>query len=68
MTFHPDWINEKSGLVIMGKEWAFIALSKTSNGLQLGMFTGTYFQGYDKTQLIESLDTVFFIAYSNQFH
>lgn len=56
ITFKPDQINEKSGLLIMGKKWAFIALSKTSNGLQLGMYTGTFFQGYDKTQLIESID------------
>ena len=56
ITFKPDEINEKSGLLIMGKEWAFVALTKTSNGLQLGMYTGTFFQGYDKTQLIESID------------
>ena len=49
-------INEKSGLVVMGKEWAFIALTKTENGLQLGMYKGTYFEGYDKTEMIESVD------------
>jgi beta-xylosidase len=56
MTFHPDQIGEKSGLVIMGREWAFIAMSKSANGLQLGMYTGTYFEGNDKTQLIGSVD------------
>ena len=54
--FHPDLIDEKSGLVIMGREWAFVALCKTSDGLQVGMYTGAYFQGYDKTQVIESFD------------
>ena len=56
ITFNPDLINEESGLVVMGKEWAFIALTKTENGLQLGMYTGTYFEGYDKTEMIESVD------------
>ena len=54
--FHPELPGEKSGLVIMGKEWAFVALTKTDDGLKLGMYTGTYFQGYDKTELIESVD------------
>jgi len=56
IAFKPDQPNEKSGLVIMGREWVFIALNKTNEGLQLGMYNGTYFQGYDKTQLIESID------------
>jgi beta-xylosidase len=56
MDFHPDQTNEKSGLVIMGEKWAFIAVTKTSEGLQLGMYSGSYFQGFDKTQLIESLE------------
>ncbi len=53
--FTPDQIDEKSGLVIMGKEWAFIALTKTNDGLQIGMYIGSYFEGYDKTQKIESV-------------
>jgi len=56
ITFNPDQIEEKSGLVIMGKEWAFITLTKTNNGMQIGMYTGTYFRGYDKTEKIESID------------
>ena len=56
INFKPDQPNEKSGLVIMGREWAFIALVKTNDGLQVGMYNGTYFQGYDKTQLIESIN------------
>jgi beta-xylosidase len=48
-------IGERSGLLIMGREWAYLALVKTDTGMQLGMYTGTYFQGYDKTEKIESL-------------
>ncbi|MBN2419821.1 MAG: glycoside hydrolase 43 family protein [Deltaproteobacteria bacterium] len=53
--FKPDMFNEKSGLLIMGREWAFLAFTKTKDGLELGMYTGTYFQGEDKTLKIESL-------------
>ena len=56
MTFNPDQMYEKSGLVIMGREWAFIAMEKTSGGIQLGMYTGAYFQGYDKTEKIAAID------------
>lgn len=56
ITLYPDQHDEKSGLVIMGKEWAFLALTKTNDGLQIGMYTGTYDRGYDKTQNIESTD------------
>ncbi|MGD9159770.1 MAG: glycoside hydrolase 43 family protein [Desulfobacteraceae bacterium] len=51
----PDRVNEKTGLVIMGREWAFLAFSKTDKGLELGMYTGSYFQGGDKTEKIESI-------------
>ena len=54
MSCHPDRMDEKSGLVVMGREWAFLAVSNTAGGLELGMYEGTYFQGYDKTRLIES--------------
>jgi beta-xylosidase len=57
VTFVPDQTDEKSGLVIMGKEWAFIAYTKTNDGLEIGMYKGTYFQGEDKTEKIESIST-----------
>jgi beta-xylosidase len=56
ISFNPEMVGERSGLVVMGRQWAFLALTKTKDGLQLGMFEGTYFQGYDKTQLIESVN------------
>ena len=40
----------------MGREWAFVALTNTDVGLKVRMYTGTYFQGYDKTELVESVD------------
>lgn len=55
INFHPELTGERSGLVIMGRKWAFLALTKTNDGLQLGVFTGEYFQGFDKTQQIESV-------------
>ena len=54
--FYPELTDEKSGLVIMGNEWAFIASYNTEKGLSLGMYKGSYFQGYDKTELIESIE------------
>jgi beta-xylosidase len=58
INFHPELTGERSGLVVMGRQWAFLALTKMKDGLQLGMFTGEYFQGYDKTQQIESTDII----------
>lgn len=55
MTFKPDLNDERCGLVVMGRSWAFIAMRKTEKGNELGMYTGTYFQGYDKTEKIDSV-------------
>jgi beta-xylosidase len=55
ITFHFQQIGEKCGLVIMGQEWAFLAMIKTEDGQKLGMYTGTYFRDYDNTQEIESI-------------
>lgn len=55
ITFHPRAINDKSGLVIMGREWAYTALYQTENGVRLGMFTGIYDKNKDGTKLIESV-------------
>lgn len=55
MTFEAKLPGEKAGLVIMGKEWGYLATTRTDTGIELGMYTGTYFQGYDKTEKIESI-------------
>lgn len=52
--FDPDLINEKSGLVIMGRKWAFVALSKTERGLTAGMYKGKYSRENDATETIET--------------
>jgi beta-xylosidase len=55
ISFHPQQVGERSGLVIMGQEWAFIVMTKTGEGLKLGMYTGTFFRDYDKTLELESI-------------
>jgi len=37
----------------MGNSWAYLALCNTARGIQLGMYTGTYWNGYDATEQIE---------------
>lgn len=59
--------NEKCGLVIMGEEWAYVALYKTPDGVRLGLYTGAYFQGHDKTERVESIplqQTTYFLRVS----
>lgn len=50
VTFEPDLAGEKAGLVVMGKEWGYLALTGTGSGMELGMYTGAYFEGHDKTE------------------
>jgi beta-xylosidase len=52
--FKPELTGEKSGIVIMGKEWAYIALEKSADGIQIGMYKGSYLEGYDNSERIES--------------
>ncbi len=55
ITFHPEQLNEMSGLVVMGKKWAFLGMKQTRGGMQLGMYTGTYYEGSDQTELQDSV-------------
>lgn len=55
MTAHLELPGERSGLVVMGEEWAYLALTKTEGGLDLEMYTGTYDRALDATKLIESV-------------
>ncbi len=55
MTFHPELTDEKAGLVVMGREWGFLAMTSKGADKELGMYTGTYFQGEDRTEQIESV-------------
>ncbi|MFC1568807.1 glycoside hydrolase 43 family protein [bacterium] len=55
LEFDADLVQEKCGLVVMGEAWAFLALEKSEKGLNLGMYTGSYHQCNDQTNLIESV-------------
>ncbi len=54
--FVPDLPNQKSGLVVMGRQWSFLALTSAATGMRLGMFTGKYDQAQDGTREIESIE------------
>ncbi len=53
IAFHPENSGERCGLVVMGEEWAFVAMEKTEKGLILYMSEGSYHQCDDQTVLIE---------------
>jgi beta-xylosidase len=54
--FHPDRENEKTGLVVMGLKWAYVALTRASSGIQLVMDEGAFKRAEDATRRIESID------------
>jgi beta-xylosidase len=54
--FYPENMNEKSGLAVMGKEWACIVMEKTAHGLQIGMYKGEYNRHNDISQNVDSVD------------
>jgi len=56
ITANPDLADERSGLVIMGGEWAYLAISKSADNYRIAMFEGAYDRGFDNTRLIESVD------------
>lgn len=56
ITFHPEHLNERSGLVVIGREWAYLAMAKTEKGLQVGMYTGTYDRHNDATKKVDSIN------------
>ncbi|MDN4501450.1 glycoside hydrolase 43 family protein [Alteromonadaceae bacterium BrNp21-10] len=55
ISFYPDQLNDKSGLVINGQQWGYIALHKTQEGVRLGVFKGHYEQYDDATVELESV-------------
>lgn len=54
--FRPATAGDKSGLVVMGKEWGYLALYRSTDGVHLGAFRGRYEQYDDATELLESVD------------
>ncbi|MBN2349501.1 MAG: glycoside hydrolase 43 family protein [Bacteroidales bacterium] len=63
--------NNRSGLVIMGKEWAFLALTKTGDEIKIGMYEGSYVRCEDDTREIESIpldvNTCYLRVFVNQY-
>ncbi len=53
--FQPGGKKDKSGIVIMGRTWAYLSLYTDDDGVHLGMFKGAYEQYDDVTQLIEKV-------------
>jgi beta-xylosidase len=58
LSFNPDAIGDKAGLVVMGKKWAYISIEKTSSGLQIAQYLGAYQQCNDLTEQKESASSV----------
>ena len=54
--FHGDLNGDCCGLVIMGRQWAFIALTKEESRIKIGMYEGNYNQCDNLTREIESVD------------
>lgn len=55
ISFHPSQLNDKSGLVINGQKWGYIALYQSENGVRLGAFKGHYEQYDDATVEMASI-------------
>lgn len=55
MEFNGALTGEKSGLVIMGKQWAYLAITKEDNMLKLGMYEGKNDKCDNATKAIESI-------------
>ncbi len=56
ITFFPEQPEEKGGLVVMGEEWACLAMEKTSEGLRLSQFVSHYNRCQDGTRRVVSVD------------
>lgn len=55
INFKPAKNGDKSGLVVMGRTWAYLALYQSEGEVKLGMFKGKYEQYDDATQLIKEI-------------
>lgn len=53
--FHPAQLGDKSGLVISGQNWGYLALYQADDGVRLGAFKGHYEQYDDATVEMESV-------------
>ena len=55
MTMYPDQPDEKAGLVVMGEEWAYVAMTPVNDGIKLVMCEGRYDKEKDGTRTIDSV-------------
>jgi beta-xylosidase len=53
--FSPELTGEQSGLVVMGRKWAYVALVKDENTTKVAMFTGENQKCEKRTEKIESV-------------
>lgn len=56
--FNPGQVHDKSGLVINGKKWGYIALYRDDKGVRLGAFKGHYEQYDDATIEMASVPAI----------
>ena len=55
ISFHPGGARDKAGLVVMGREWAYLAFFKAESGVRLGLFFGAYKMEGDLTREATSI-------------
>jgi len=69
ISFHPEKIGDKAGLVVMGKKWSYLSVEKTESGLKIAHYIGAYQQCGDLTEETESeagiTGNVFFRVFVN---
>jgi beta-xylosidase len=53
--FHPELVNERCGLVVMGTSWVGLSINNTAEGMKLGWFNGTYKNCEDQTNEMEAV-------------
>ncbi len=63
ITFKGDLIGDRSGLVIMGAEWAYIAIEKTENGNKIVVYNGEKHKCEDVTEQMDVLNLQSEICY-----
>ena len=55
ITFKGDLIGDRSGLVVMGAEWAYIAIEKTEKGNKIVVYKGEKHKCEDITEKFDAL-------------
>lgn len=53
ISFHGDQLNDRAGLVIIGKSWGYISLTKKENGTEIGVYEGFRDKCEDQTSSVQ---------------